>query len=76
MISRKKWRVSWDLSEGRDNEASSGRSGAGTDQIYVSKWFAFAEMQFLNDKFQPRVTKDTIDVSNFILLYIATYNPQ
>ncbi|KAL4125771.1 hypothetical protein QTP88_010011 [Uroleucon formosanum] len=54
----------------RQREASSGRSGAGTDEIYHSKWFAFEEMKFLNDKFKPRITKDTIDVSNFFYLYL------
>jgi len=29
----------------RQREASSGRSGAGTDEIYLSKWFAFEEMK-------------------------------
>ncbi|CAI6363944.1 unnamed protein product [Macrosiphum euphorbiae] len=37
-------------------EGNSGYSGAGTNEIYHSKWFAFAEMQFLNDKFKPRTT--------------------
>jgi len=50
----------------RQREASSGRSGVGTDEIYRSKWYAFEEMKFLNDKFKPRITKDTVDVSNFI----------
>ena len=54
----------------RQREASSGRSGAGTDEIYHSNWFAFEEMKFLNDKFKPRITKDTIDVSNFFYLYL------
>jgi len=54
----------------RQREASSGRSGAGTDEIYHSKWFAFEEMKFLNDKFKPRITKDTIDVSIFFYLYL------
>lgn len=36
-------------------------SGAGSDEIYHSKWFAFQAMQFLNDKFKPRPTKDTTD---------------
>jgi len=53
----------------RQREASSGRSGAGTDEIYHSKWFAFEEMKFLNDKFKPRITKDTVDVSNFFYIY-------
>ncbi|KAL4103918.1 hypothetical protein QTP88_019235 [Uroleucon formosanum] len=54
----------------RKREANSRRSGAGTDEIYHSKWFAFEEMKFLNDKFKPRITKDTIDVSNFFYLYL------
>jgi len=57
----------------RQREASSGRSGAGTDEIYHSKWFAFEEMKFLNDKFKPRITKDTVDVSIFFI-YIIIYN--
>ncbi|CAI6375684.1 unnamed protein product [Macrosiphum euphorbiae] len=43
----------------RQREGTSGHSGAGTNEIYHSKWFAFAEMQFLNDKFKPRTTTDT-----------------
>ena len=53
----------------RQREASSGRSGAGTDEIYHSKWFAFGEMKFMNDKFKPRITKDTVDVSIFFYIY-------
>jgi len=40
----------------RQREGTSGHSGAGTNEIYHSKWFAFAEMQILNDKFKPRTT--------------------
>lgn len=50
----------------RQREGISGHSGAGADEIYRSKWFAFKEMQFLNDKFKPRTTKDTINVSTHI----------
>ncbi|KAL4096633.1 hypothetical protein QTP88_021552 [Uroleucon formosanum] len=56
----------------RQREASSGRSGAGTDEIYHSKWFAFEEMKFLNDKFKPRITKDTIDVMFKLVLVLTS----
>lgn len=39
------------------------RSGMGTDEVYHSKWFAFKAMQFLNDKFRPRKTHNTENVS-------------
>ncbi|XP_076257093.1 uncharacterized protein LOC143194295 [Rhynchophorus ferrugineus] len=41
----------------------SNRSGSGTGEIYKSKWFAFAKMMFLRDKFTPHVTDDTMDSS-------------
>jgi len=34
-------------------------SGMGKDEVYHSQWFAFQSMQFLNDKFKPRKTKNT-----------------
>jgi hypothetical protein len=49
----------------RQCEVNSERSRAGTDKIYHSKWFAFEEMKFLNDKFKPGITKDTVHVSIF-----------
>ena len=55
----------------RQREGTSGHSGAGTNEIYHSKWFAFAEMQFLNDKFKPRTTTDTtINVSTCSFIQI------
>lgn len=33
--------------------------GMGKDEVYHSQWFAFQSMQFLNDKFKPRKTKNT-----------------
>jgi len=50
-------------------EGNSKRSGAGADEVFHSKWFAFKAMQFLNDKFSPRETKDTFDVSTLYLSY-------
>lgn len=51
----------------------SGRSEAGTDQVYCGN--LCGKMKFLKDKFQPRITKNTIDVRKFyLLLYIATLN--
>lgn len=44
----------------RQREDMSKRSGAGTDGLYHSKWFAYQSMKFLSDKFQPRSTIDTI----------------
>jgi len=43
-------------------------SGMGTESLYHSKWFAFKEMQFLNDKFRPRKTKNTVSTT-FISIY-------
>jgi len=54
-------------------EANTSRSGAGADEVFHSKWFAFKAMQFLNDKFSPRETKNTIDVSTFNLIGIKNY---
>lgn len=45
-------------------------SGMGTEAIYHSKWFAFKEMQFLNDKFRPRKTQNTINVSTNFIFYL------
>lgn len=45
----------------RSRQEDTRRSGAGTDDMYVSKWFAFNDMKFLANKFTPRQTKDTIN---------------
>ena len=37
---------------------SSKSSGAGTDQVYVSNWKFFDQLNFLNDSFTPRQTKN------------------
>lgn len=50
----------------RQRQDTSHRSGAGTDDLYKSKWFAFNEMQFLNDKYKPRQTKDTMNVNQIV----------
>lgn len=40
------------------------KSGAGTDEVTESKWFAFNSLMFLKDKNKPRVTSDAgIEVS-------------
>lgn len=39
------------------------RTGMGTEELYHSQWFAFKSMQFLNDKFRPRRTQNTENVS-------------
>ncbi|XP_060844852.1 uncharacterized protein LOC132924505 [Rhopalosiphum padi] len=40
-------------------------TGSGTHQVYVSKWFAFDDFDFMKDKDVPNETSDTIteDVS-------------
>nr|XP_034194032.1 uncharacterized protein LOC117610574 [Osmia lignaria] len=45
-------------------EEKSLKSGAGTDEVYKSKWFAFKNMQFLKDKNRPRKTVNTEDRVN------------
>ncbi|XP_025198888.1 uncharacterized protein LOC112597166 [Melanaphis sacchari] len=55
-------------------EVNTKRSGAGADEVFHSKWFAFKAMQFLNDKFSPRETKDTIDPDNSQLLEDSIIN--
>jgi len=56
-------------------EGSTSRSGAGTDEVFRSKWYAFKAMQFLKDKFLPRDTRDTIAVSTFnYQLLLSTYS--
>uniref|UniRef100_A0A2H1WPE5 SFRICE_036338 n=1 Tax=Spodoptera frugiperda TaxID=7108 RepID=A0A2H1WPE5_SPOFR len=37
------------------------RSGAGRDEIYVSKWYAFQAMMFIQDRNRPRSTVFTED---------------
>ncbi|CAI6374356.1 unnamed protein product [Macrosiphum euphorbiae] len=51
----------------RQRQDSSRRSGAGTDDLYKSKWFAFNEMQFLKEKYKPRQTKDSMNILNQIV---------
>jgi hypothetical protein len=55
------------------------RSGAGRDEIYVSKWYAFQAMMFIQDRNRPRSTVSTedrprssmsSDVSTYIHVYI------
>lgn len=46
----------------RQRQDNTHRSGAGIDDLYKSKWFAFSEMSFLNEKYKPRQTKDTINL--------------
>lgn len=56
-------------------EGSTNRSGAGTDEVFRSKWYAFKAMQFLKDKFLPRDTRDTIAVSTFnFQLLLSNYS--
>ena len=40
---------------------SSTSSGAGTDEVYVSQWEFYENLQFLNDAFTPRKTKSNAD---------------
>ena len=40
---------------------SSKSSGAGTDEVYVSQWKFYENLQFLNDAFTTRKTKSNAD---------------
>lgn len=51
----------------RQRQDTSHRSGAGTDDLCQSKWFAFNEMQFLKDKYKPRQTKGLTNILNKIV---------
>ncbi|VVD04860.1 unnamed protein product [Leptidea sinapis] len=37
------------------------RSGAGRDELYVSKWYAFQAMMFIQERNRPRSTASTED---------------
>lgn len=41
---------------------SSNKSGAGTEEIYESKWFAYKPLHFLRNKNVPTGTIDTVSI--------------
>jgi len=47
------------LSRELKKERDSKKSGAGSDQVYKSKWFCYDSMLFLKDRNQPRGMIDT-----------------
>ncbi|XP_050315638.1 uncharacterized protein LOC126750161 [Anthonomus grandis grandis] len=51
------------FSRERKKELESKKTGSGTDEAYVSKWFAYQAMLFLTDKNKPRKTVDNIEDS-------------
>lgn len=56
-------------------EEGTSRYGAGSDEVFRSKWYAFKPMQFLKDKFLSRNTRDTIAVSTFnFKLLLSNYS--
>nr|CAH7716060.1 unnamed protein product [Callosobruchus chinensis] len=46
-------------------------TGKGRDQIYISKWFAYESMQFLDDRDDPQktVTVSIFDFLKFLYCY-------
>lgn len=60
----------------RERDSGVKPSEADSDEIYNSKWFAFLLMQFLNDKFKPRPTKDTAFtlISTYLITNMYTIN--
>ncbi|KAJ8880269.1 hypothetical protein PR048_016735 [Dryococelus australis] len=42
------------------------KSGAGAEESYNSKWFAYKSLLFLMDKYKVRGTDDTVNVSRLI----------
>ena len=53
----------------KDKESK--RSGAGAEDVYVSKWFGFGAMQFLVDSFIPKETCSNLVVQVSEIVYIA-----
>lgn len=47
----------------RERQREGTTSGMGKDEVYHSTWFAFKAMSFLKDKFKPRKTQNTLQVS-------------
>lgn len=45
-------------------------SGMGANGVYTSTWFTYNVLQLLHTKYQPRPTKNTIEVSYIITLII------
>ena len=41
------------------------KSGAGTDNIYIPKWYAYKHMKFLSDINRPRKTRESSDKVSF-----------
>lgn len=52
----------------KKKEDNSNKSGAGTDDIYHSKWFAYKSLNFLQNKNVPTGTTDTVS-KDFIFLF-------
>lgn len=53
----------------RERQKEGTTSSMGRDEVYHSAWFAFRAMAFLNDKFQPRKTQNTLQVSFFLITF-------
>jgi len=53
-------------------KVNSKTSGMGANEVYTSTWFAYNALQFLHTKYQPRPTKNTIEVSYYVPYYTAT----
>lgn len=49
----------------KKKEDNSNKSGAGTDDIYHSKWFAYKSLNFLRNKNVPTGTTDTVSKDIF-----------
>jgi hypothetical protein len=47
-------------------KVNSKTSGMGANEVYTSTWFAYNALQFLHTKYQPRPTKNTIEVSYYV----------
>jgi len=47
----------------RERQREGTTSGMGKSEMYHSAWFAFKAMAFLNDKFKPKKTQNTLHVS-------------
>ncbi|KAK0078297.1 hypothetical protein PV326_009460, partial [Microctonus aethiopoides] len=47
----------------RQRQIETFKTGSGADEIFKSAWFAFKHMTFLMDKFTPKETKNTEELS-------------
>jgi len=62
------------LSRELKKERESTKSGAGTDQVYKSKWFCYDSMLFLKDRNRSRGMTDMhMQVIYSIILYLYLY---